>query len=210
MFLSSPFDWNTHHGQLCYIIFLYTCLDSGKLLHCNPCAYLACSQLLVQNGDNDNTTFCQAMHGPYATEYTQAMQEEIGTLVHQHTWDSVPCPLNKKVLQGIWVFKLKRLPDGTPAQFKARFCAQKDMQTEGIDFFEAYAPVVQWSTICLLLTTILTEAWCTCQVEYTNAFAKTDLVEELYVEYLCVFGPSSNDNSVLKLCQAKQTFLEKL
>ncbi len=61
--------------------------------------------------------------------------------------------------KGTWVFKLKRLPDGTPSRFKARFCARGDLQKEGVDFFDTYAPVVQWSTIRLLLSTVLTEGW---------------------------------------------------
>jgi hypothetical protein len=37
------------------------------------------------------------------------------------------------------------------------------MQIEGVDIFETYAPVVQWSTIQLLLSTVLTENWYTTQ-----------------------------------------------
>jgi hypothetical protein len=29
---------------------------------------------------------------------------------------------------------------------RARFCAQGDKQLKGIDFFDTYAPVVQWTT----------------------------------------------------------------
>ena len=35
-------------------------------------------------------------------------------------------------------------------KFKACFCARGNMQLEGIDFFETYAPVVHWTTICLM------------------------------------------------------------
>jgi hypothetical protein len=31
------------------------------------------------------------------------------------------------------------------------------MQKEGIDYFETYAPVVQWSTVRLLLTMVLSK-----------------------------------------------------
>jgi hypothetical protein len=36
-------------------------------------------------------------------------------------------------------------------KFKARFCMCIDMQIEGVDFFDTYAPVVQWSAICLIM-----------------------------------------------------------
>jgi hypothetical protein len=62
-------------------------------------------------------------------------------------------------------------------RFQARVCAQGDLQKEGIDFFETYAPVVLLSTIRLLLLTVLTEGWSTRQVDYTNAFAQANLKE---------------------------------
>ena len=97
------------------------------------------------------------MNGPDATEYLNAMKLEIQTLKSQNTWVTVDWPKDRSVLKGTWAFKLKHLPDGTAYQHKARFCAGGDVQIKGVDFFETYAPVVQWSTIRLLLSTVLTE-----------------------------------------------------
>ncbi len=55
------------------------------------------------------------------------------------------------VINGTWAFKCKRFPNGTVKKFKACFCARGDQQLEGIDFFETYAPVVQWTTVHLIL-----------------------------------------------------------
>ena len=157
------------------------------------------------------------MNGEHAEEYIKAMQLEITTLVQQRTWTSVPRTSKLNVLKSTWAFKLKRLPDGTPYRFKARFCARGDLQREGVDFFDTYAPVVQWSTIRLLLSTVLTEGWATRQVDYTNAFAQANLKEEVYLEFPKMFAPKSRGNVVLKLVkslyglrQAPRTFFEKL
>ena len=56
-----------------------------------------------------------------------------------------------------------------------------DLQTEEVDFFETYAPVVQWSTVRLVLTMILSNGWHTKQVDYTNAFAQAEINEEIYI-----------------------------
>jgi hypothetical protein len=71
------------------------------------------------------------------------MEIKVATLVQQRTWKSVvPRTPDLNVLKGTWVFKLKRLPDGIPSRFKTLFCACGDLQREGVDFFDTYAPVV--------------------------------------------------------------------
>jgi hypothetical protein len=53
---------------------------------------------------------------------------------------------------------------------------------------------VQWSTIHLLVSTVLTEGWATRQVDYTNAFAQAGLKEEIFLEFPQMFGPKSGEN----------------
>ena len=50
-----------------------------------------------------------------------------------------------------WACKLKRYPDGLIKKFKSRLCDRGDMQLEGIDLFDTYAPFTQWSAILLIL-----------------------------------------------------------
>jgi hypothetical protein len=57
----------------------------------------------------------------------------------------------QKILDIIWAFKIKQFLDGLIKGFKGRICACGDQQEEGVDFFETYAPVFQWTTICLML-----------------------------------------------------------
>ena len=77
------------------------------------------------------------------------MKLEIATLEAIDAW-SVIDHLDHHVIANTWAFKCKRYPDGLIKKFKARFCARGDQQLEGIDFFETYAPVVQWTTIRLM------------------------------------------------------------
>jgi len=92
------------------------------------------------------------MNGPYAEEYWIAVQIEIETLKRIKAWTVVPRTDDiTNVLPSTWAFKVKRYPYGTVKKFKGRFCARGDKQIEGIDFFETYSPVVQWTTIRLML-----------------------------------------------------------
>jgi hypothetical protein len=202
-----------HEWQLHLLSDLNTCMDTGICNISDPRVNVT----KLHSNVSDTPTFHQAMTGSDASEYIKAMQLEIHTLVQQQTWEAVPRPKDKNVLKGTWAFKLKCPPNGTPYRHKARFCARGDLQKEGVDFFETYAPVVQWSTICLLLLTVLTKGWTTQQVNYTNAFAQAEIKEEIYVEYPRLFGSKSGpgkDLCLLKslygLHQAPRTFFKKL
>ena len=73
------------------------------------------------------------------------MKLKVSQLIKQKTWTRITkenIPAGKKVLRGIWALKLKIFPDGTPSKYKARFCVRRNLQTEGVDYFETYAHVV--------------------------------------------------------------------
>ena len=225
VFLSSVLDETMSHTDslLSYQADLHTDFATGEVQCNDPRAYLAKTK--KKKYDADNPSYHDAMTGEHAKEYQKAMCVEIKQLISQNTWtpvdrasipttsDGKPCP----VLKGTWAFKLKRLPDGSPLKFKARYCVRGDMQKEGIDYFETYAPVVQWSTVRLLLTMILSKNWVTKQVDYTNAFAQATLNEQVYIDSPRGFTRKDKANKVLHLIkslyglkQAPKTFFDKL
>ena len=69
-------------------------------------------------------------------------------------------------------------------KFKARFCARGDQQLEGIDFFETYAPVVQWTTVRMMLILEILLNLKSKQGGVTAAFLHAELGEDekVYVE----------------------------
>ncbi len=54
-------------------------------------------------------------------------------------------------INGTWAFKCKQFPNRMVKKFKACFCDHGDQQLEGIAFFETYASIVKWTTVCLML-----------------------------------------------------------
>ena len=76
---------------------------------------------------------------------------EIEALESMKAWEVVDQEDDMNVIRSTWAFKLKRYPDGLIKKFKARFCAHGGMQLEGIDFFDTYTPVLQWTPIRLIL-----------------------------------------------------------
>jgi hypothetical protein len=119
----------------------------------------------------------EAMHGPHADEYKYEMKIEIAGLIKQRNWKTIESYPSQNLIKSTWAFKYRRLPDGTALKFKARFCVRGDLQEEGVDYVETYAPVYAWSTVHMLLTMVLQEGWDTKQIDYTNAFAQAELDE---------------------------------
>ena len=112
---------------------------------------------------------------------------------------------------------MKRLPSGTKSKVKSRYCVHGDKHIEGVEYFDTYAPVVQWSTVRLVITMVLANNWTTRQVDYTNAFAQDDLKEEVYIEPPKGFLRKDKKDSVLRLLksvhglkQTPQSFFDKI
>ena len=91
------------------------------------------------------------MHGPFADAYWKASIIVIETLEAMNAWKVIDHTEDMNVLQSTWAFKQKHYPDGLIKNFKLQFCASRDQQIQCIDFFETYAPVIQWTVICLML-----------------------------------------------------------
>ncbi len=147
------------------------------------------------------------------------MELEIATLKAINAWEVLE--YNPETMPSVipltWEFKCKRFPDGLIKKFKACFCAQGDMQLEGIDFFETYAPVVQWTTIRLMFILEVLLGLKSKQGDVTCAFLNSDLGpgETVYVDMPLGFNSKSKNGKqqVLKLnktlyglCQSPRAF----
>jgi Reverse transcriptase (RNA-dependent DNA polymerase) len=86
------------------------------------------------------------------------------------SWEIVERQDWMNVLPSTWAFCCKRFPDGSIRKIKAQFCVRGDRQHKGIDYFETYAPVVNWQTVRLMLVLSVILGLATKQVDYTAAF----------------------------------------
>jgi hypothetical protein len=168
--------------------------------------------------DDDNPSFDMAVNGPFQGEFYEAMRTELSTIVNDFKcWDLVPRLPGMNVLPSTWAFKIKRYPDGSVKKFKARFCARGDKQLEGIDYFETWAPVVQWSTIRVVLIMALKLGYSSVQCDITAAFIHAVLPddEEIFVHQPRGFHQKHNHvlrlrRSLYGLKQAPRHFFQYL
>jgi hypothetical protein len=199
------------YSQLAYQAELQTNWEEGTINISDPRVYADKSK------DAYNPSFHEEMHGDAHEQYLEAMKVETAPLLQQCTWKSVPRQCALHVIKSTWVFKLKRCPDGTPSKYKARFCVRGDLQKEGVELFETYDRVCQWSTERMIHTMVLREGWATKQVDHTNAFSQAEMKETVLSEPPKLFGAKSGKDMVLRLLKslyglkkAPRTFYEKL
>jgi hypothetical protein len=118
------------------------------------------------------------------------------------------------VLPSTWAFKIKWLPAGSVKKFKAQFCACSDRQKEGINFFETWAPVVQWSTIQIVMVLAAKLGLQLVQCDITAVFIHGCVTpeEEIYVHQPRGFKQGKNTEvlclwrTLYGLCQSPQYF----
>ena len=158
--------------------------------------------------DPDFPTFMQAMMSPDVDEWKAAMKSEIKTLAEMDTWTVVPrsmaTKLKQPVIKTLWAFRQKRDPAGLPTKKKARITVRGDIQKrmakqQLIDEVPSYSPVVQWSTVRLMLILSIIHKLQTRQVDYVNAFAQAEVNRDVFIEIPDGFDHANNVDCVLKL-----------
>ncbi len=142
------------------------------------------------------------MASPDAESFKEAMVLEIDALVTKRTWVLVPRAKlrGKNVLPATWALKESffLMVNCVNARLASAY-VETCMQIEGVDYFETYAPVVQWSTVCTLLVMSIVLSLETRQIDYSNAFCQADIEEEVYVEMPKDFSDPKGRDMVLKL-----------
>jgi hypothetical protein len=142
----------------------------------NPALLIA-----IANKD-DNPTLKEAMNSPDSAGFMKAMEIEIDTLIRMEAFIVIDKQPWMNVVSSVWAFKRKRYPDGSIRKLKARICARGFEQIEGIDYFETFAPVVQWMTVRIILIMTILLNLENKQIDYTAAFMQAPIDHDVYVE----------------------------
>ncbi len=134
--------------------------------------------------NNECNIFKVMLSQPDKREFLEAMLKETNEHESRGYWLVVPrssMPKGMKPIQAIWSFKHKRFLDGTLNKYKARLCTHGGMQQWGINYWETYAPVVNWISVCFLLIISEMLGLETQAIDFILAFPQATLDEPMYM-----------------------------
>jgi hypothetical protein len=134
--------------------------------------------------NNEAYHFHQAMQEDDREQFIEAMVKELNDHTINNHWKLV---LRSEIgdnptIKAIWSFKRKRRPDGSLLKHKARLCAHGGMQVYGVNYWDTYAPVVNWISIRMMLTVSVIHNLYTTSIDFTLAFPQADADVEIYME----------------------------
>ena len=135
---------------------------------------------------NDVYTYGEMLRHPpkEKKKFIEAMQEEIAAHVKRNHWTVIPkseIPPKTKSIMAIWAFKKKRNPFGKVQKYKARLCARGGHQIWGKNYWETFAPVVNWLSVRTMLEISIIHKLQTRSIDFTLAFPQADLLEEIFM-----------------------------
>ena len=149
--------------------------------------------------DAENISFEEAVRNK---KWQAAMDEEIGAIEKNKTWDLVELPEGCRTIGVKWVYKKKMNAQGEIGRYKARLVAKGYRQQAGIDYDEVFAPVARMETIRLLISQAAQFKWPIYQMDVKSAFLNGVLEEEVYVEQPPGYVKAGKEGKVLKLRKA--------
>ena len=145
-------------------------------------------------------TFLEANSSLNKEKWKKAMDEEMQSLVKNHTWKLARLLKGKKEIGCKWVYAQKEgFSSKNDVRYKARLVAKGYAQKKGIDYNEVFSPVVKHSSIRILLALEAQFNMELVQMDMKTAFLHGDLEEEIYITQPDGFKVAGKENWVCKL-----------
>lgn len=130
--------------------------------------------LLTDGGEPEN--FQEATSNDQKGKWLSAMQEELKSLLENHTYELVKLPKGKRALKNKWVYRLK-IEEYSHPRYKEQLVVKGFSQKKGIDFEEIFSYVVKMSSIRAVLVLAACMDLEVEQLDVRTAFLHGDLEE---------------------------------
>ncbi|CAI7928347.1 unnamed protein product [Closterium sp. NIES-54] len=125
-------------------------------------------------------TAARHIMGPYSSQWQAAMDAKMASWKSTGTYvDEVPPP-GANIVDGMWIFRVKRLP-GSPPAFKARYVARGFSQGQGVDYFQTFSPTPKMTTLRVLLHVAAQRDYELHSLDFCTAFLQGSRHEEIWL-----------------------------
>ena len=167
---------------------------------------------LLAAHEPDPVSWRAAMQSPNRGFWLNAAFEEIRQIVRMGTFELTPdLPLGRRALPSKWVWKTKRLIDGSIERFKARWVVRGDLQKKGIDYNETFAPVANLVTLRLLFALVAFHDLELDQLDVVSAFLNGSIDTAVFLRQPQGFTLDGHSFCLLRkslygLCQAARAW----
>lgn len=150
--------------------------------------------------DSDEpVSYHEAINTENADKWISAMSDEHNSLMKLGTWELVDRPKDKKIIPCKWVYKLKKDAYGNVTKYKARLVVKGYNQTQGVDYYETFAPVIRHSSLRTLFALAAELGLKMRHLDVDTAFLNGELQEEVYMDQPIGFVQKDKENKVCLL-----------
>ncbi|CAA6655418.1 unnamed protein product [Spirodela intermedia] len=110
------------------------------------------------------------------------MKEEMQAINQSQTWELVSPLDNCKSIGLKWIFKVKKNQQGEIIRHKAQLVVKGYSQRHGLDYKEAFTPVVCFESIRALIALAALRGWILHHLDVKLAFLNGEIEEEIYIK----------------------------
>jgi Reverse transcriptase (RNA-dependent DNA polymerase) len=160
-------------------------------------------------------TYKEAMKKPEA--WRPSMDREMAKMWEHRVWTLVEAPADANIVNSKWHYTLKFNSNSDVVDHKLRLVAKGFTQVHGVNYFQTFASVVHFDSLCLLLVLAVyldLELW---QIDFESAFLNGRMKEDVYIRQLEGFIEAGKEHLVCKLqrllygmMQARHTWWHEL
>ena len=126
------------------------------------------------------------------------MKEELNQIVKNETWDLVPRPKDKNVIETKWVFRNKMNEQWGVVRNKARLVC-KGYSQQGVDYEETFASIARIEALRMFLAYAANKNFKVYQMDVKSSFLNGELKEEVYIEQLEGFPLTEEKDMVCRM-----------
>jgi hypothetical protein len=159
----------------------------------NCCSTVAQSSV----ASNETFTYKQALKEKDFNDFVLAIMHEVNDHEKGGHWTIIQrcdMPADSKTIMSIWNFKRKKYLDGTLNKHKVSLCAHGGMQSWGQNYWETYAPVVNWASIRLILAIAKIRVLLSKIIDFVLALPQANLEVPVYMELPIGFDAPNSEN----------------